>query len=100
MIDNKPTAILVSNGLCQYYQMDRSALIRYLNSGRMDNVAEEDVETIRNLLKNMQNIEEHVTLYHMLSSGSEYKMICRGRYQIMGDGTPLVFTNFIRLDEK
>lgn len=100
MIDNKPTAILVSNGLCQYYQMDRSALIRYLNSGRMDYVAEEDVETIRNLMGNMQNIEEHVTLYHMLSSGSEYKMICRGRYQIMGDGTPLVFTNFIRLDEK
>ena len=100
MIDNKPTAILVSNGLCQYYQMDRSALIRYLNSGRMDNVAKEDLETIRNLLKNMQNIEEHVTLYHMLSSGSEYKMVCRGRYQIMGDGTPLVFTNFIRLDEK
>ena len=51
-------------------------------------------------MRNMQNIEEHVTLYHMLSSGSEYKMICRGRYQVMGDGTPLVFTNFIRLDEK
>lgn len=90
--------ILVSDGLCELYEMDRPALLNYFNRYSYQKIAENDAGKIASAVLRMFDRDESTEIYKIGGSKRDYTLLAHARRRIMHDGTVLCFVEYLDIN--
>lgn len=90
--------ILVSDGLCELYEMDRPALLNYFNGYSYQKISSNDAGKVASGVLRMFDRDESTEVYRISGSRKDLTLVAHARRRIMHDGTVLCFVEYLDIN--